>query len=80
VGSSCVACLHPQAFVKNKDLQSRFSGNNILQGSYCPASPDISTINGVGLDESGMFQRSTSWPAMPPASMRTFTKVRLVRL
>lgn len=75
LGSSSVASLHPQAFAKNKDLQSRFSGNNILQGSYCPASPDMSTISGVGLDESGMFQKGTSWPAMPPAPMRTFTKV-----
>ncbi|KAG0504354.1 hypothetical protein KC19_6G026900 [Ceratodon purpureus] len=67
VGSSSVASLHPQSYAKNL---SRFPGNNILQGSYCPtASPDISTIDGVGLDESGMFQRSTSWPT------RTFTKV-----
>ena len=80
VGASSVASLHPHTFAKNKDLQSRFPGNNILQGSYCPStSPDISTISGVGLDESGMFQRSSSWPAMPPAPMRTFTKVRPVK-
>lgn len=80
VGSSSVASLHPHAFAKNKDPQSRFTGSNLLQGSYCPsATSDIPTINGMGLDENGMFQRSTSWPEMSPAPTRTFTKVRLFR-
>lgn len=79
VASSSVASLHPHAFTKNKDPQSRFSGSNLHgQGSFCPsATSDIPTMNGMGLDESGMFQRSTSWPAMSPAPPRTFTKVRL---
>lgn len=74
-GTNSVASLHPQAFSKNKD---RFPGNNntMLQGSFCPsASPDISTMNSVGLDDNEMFQKGASWPAMSPAPTRTFTKV-----
>lgn len=78
VGSSSDASLHPHTFAKNKDPQSHFPSSTLLQGSFCPsATSDISTINGVGLDENGIFQRSTSWPAMSPAPPRTFTKVRL---
>jgi len=78
VGSSSVASLHSHALAKNKDPQSRFTGSNLLQGSFCPsATSDIPTINGIGLDENGIFQRSTSWPALSPAPPRTFTKVRL---
>jgi hypothetical protein len=75
-GTNSVASLHPQAFSKNKD---RFPGNNntMLQGSFCPsASPDISTMNSVGLDDNEMFQKGASWPAMSPAPTRTFTKVK----
>jgi hypothetical protein len=76
VGSNSVASLHSHALAKNKDPQSRFTGSNLLQGSFCPsATSDIPTINGIGLDENGMFQRSTSWPALSPAPPRTFTKV-----
>lgn len=76
-GSSSVASLqHPHAIAKNKDPQSRFSGSSLLQGSMCPsATSDIPAMNGVVLDENGMFQRSTSWPAMSPVPPRTFTKV-----
>jgi hypothetical protein len=73
VGSSSAASLLPHALAKNnKDLQSLFPGSNMIQGSYRPSeSPENSTMNGVGLDDNGMFQRSAPWPA----PTRTFTKV-----
>ena len=78
VGSGSVASLHPHAFPKNRDPQSRFPGNNMLQSSYCPsASPDIIAMHGVGLDENETFQRGATWPAMFPAPVRTFTKVKI---
>ncbi|XP_073394625.1 auxin response factor 6 isoform X4 [Physcomitrium patens] len=75
VGSNSVTSLQPHAFAKSKDPQSRFSGNTVLQGSYYPSgNADIPTMNGVGLDENGIFMRNASWSAMAPTS-RTFTKV-----
>lgn len=79
VGSSSGASLLPHAQIaKNKDHpQSLFAGNNMPQSSYRPsASPEVSTMTGVGLDDNGMFQRGAPWPAMSPAPMRTFTKVK----
>ncbi|KAG0627423.1 hypothetical protein M758_2G199800 [Ceratodon purpureus] len=73
VGTNSVASLHPHAVIKNKDPQSRFQGNNL---SYCPsASPDISTMNGVVLDDNEMFNKGATWAGVSPAPMRTFTKV-----
>ncbi|XP_024401004.1 auxin response factor 6 [Physcomitrium patens] len=74
--SNPVASIHSQSYPKNKDVHNRFSGNNMLQGSYCSSTmPDISTMNGVGLDENGMCQRGAPWATMSPAPVRTFTKV-----
>uniref|UniRef100_A0A7I4F3W5 Auxin response factor n=1 Tax=Physcomitrium patens TaxID=3218 RepID=A0A7I4F3W5_PHYPA len=74
--SHSVTSRHPQTFVKNKDAQSRFPGNIMLQGSYCPSTTaDIPTVGGVVLDKIGVFQRCAPWSIMSPAPMRTFTKV-----
>jgi hypothetical protein len=76
LGANPATNLHTHAFAKNKDTQSRYTGNPMLQGQYCPpATPDLPAMNAVGLDESGMFQRNPSWPGMPPAPQRTFIKV-----
>lgn len=78
--SNPVASIHSQSYPKNKDVHNRFSGNNMLQGSYCSSTmPDISTMNGVGLDENGMCQRGAPWATMSPAPVRTFTKVRFAQ-
>jgi hypothetical protein len=79
LGANPATNLHSHAFPKNKDTQSRYTGNAMLQGQYCPpATPDLPAMNAVGLDESGMFPRNPSWPGIPPAPQRTFIKVLFI--
>lgn len=79
LGANPATNLHSHAFPKNKDTQSRYTGNPMLQGQYCPpATPDLPAMNAVGLDESAMFPRNPSWPGMP-APQRTFIKVLFIQ-
>lgn len=55
-------------------------GNNMLPVAYGPpATPDSTStglMSGEGLDENGLFQRNTGWPAIATATpLRSFTKV-----
>lgn len=75
VGSSGLV---PHTYGKTKDV----TGNNMLPVAYGPpATPDsmnTSLMSGEGLDENGLFQRNTGWPAIPTAApLRSFTKVTI---
>jgi hypothetical protein len=71
--------LVPHTYGKTKDV----TGNNMLPVAYGPpATPDSTStglMSGEGLDENGLFQRNTGWPAIATATpLRSFTKVTIL--
>lgn len=55
----------------------------MMSAAYGPPSTPDSMSNGLmsgeALDENGLYQRATGWPAIPTATpLRTFTKVGIL--